>query len=330
MKPTVVVCTGHSRPVVGIHFTKSPSINSETNLLLTSSHDRKALLRWADTGNWIGSFLGHSGAIWCATVDATTTRAATASGDFTAKLWSVESGKELATFEHNHVVKTVDFSPVNDFLLTGGMEKSAKVFDLGTGQLVRTLDHEGVGVTKALWLDHSLLLTGTSDGGVRQYDTREGGLVQSKLPIHAVSLISSFSSSTGGVGDSSSNTVSTKPGARSSSTIVSNVQQRGRCTDLEIVEGGAHFLASCGRRVCLMEASTMRPLAALDASYEVETVSLSRDKTALAAGGSDLHAHIYAVDPSTFAVQKEETHLLKGHHGPIFCARWDPLAGESL
>ena len=53
--------------------------------------------------------------MWSAKVDAySRTLAATASGDFTAKLWCATTGKELHEFKHKHVVKSVDFSRVRD------------------------------------------------------------------------------------------------------------------------------------------------------------------------------------------------------------------------
>jgi serine-threonine kinase receptor-associated protein len=66
------------------------------------------------TGDWIGSFVGHKGAVWSCKVDAyTRTLAVTASGDFSAKLWCATTGKELREFKHKHVVKIVDFSHVS-------------------------------------------------------------------------------------------------------------------------------------------------------------------------------------------------------------------------
>ncbi len=91
--------------------------------------DKVPQVRHGETGDWIGSFIGHKGdiccksskkiivlgAVWSAKLDyLTRTLAATASGDFTARVWCATTGKQLMELKHPHVVRTIDFSPVSD------------------------------------------------------------------------------------------------------------------------------------------------------------------------------------------------------------------------
>jgi serine-threonine kinase receptor-associated protein len=90
------------------------------------------MLRDGLTGDWVGSFLGHKGAVWCARLSEDATLAATGSADFSARVWDTYTGETLHTLQHDHIVRAVAFPP-NDrpqMLATGGVEKKLRIFDL--------------------------------------------------------------------------------------------------------------------------------------------------------------------------------------------------------
>ena len=122
-----LVCHGHSRPIVSLEYSKE---TPDGTFLVSSSKDGKPMLRDAQSGDWIGTFEGHRGACWDATLNAPATHCATASADFSAKLFNAITGDCLHTFAHKHIVKTVCFSTCGTKLITGGSEKVVRIFDL--------------------------------------------------------------------------------------------------------------------------------------------------------------------------------------------------------
>ena len=125
-----IVCPGHTRPLAEIQFCTIDEPDEKRTLLVSACHDKNPMLRDATTGDWIGTFSGHKGAVWSCKFDPAGYLAGTASGDFSVQVWDAITGKSLYSFPHKHVVKALDWSMDSKRLATGGHEGILRVFDI--------------------------------------------------------------------------------------------------------------------------------------------------------------------------------------------------------
>ncbi|KAF3333521.1 serine-threonine kinase receptor-associated protein-like protein [Carex littledalei] len=181
-----LVCHGHSRPVVDLFY--SPA-TPDGYFLISASKDSQPMLRNGETGDWIGTFEGHKGAVWSCCLDTNALRAASGSADFSVKLWDALTGDELHSFEHKHIVRACAFSEDTHLLLTGGFEKILRIYDLNRPDATpREIDKLPGSVRTVAWLhsDQTILTSCSDMGGVRLSDVRSGKIVQTletKAPV---------------------------------------------------------------------------------------------------------------------------------------------------
>ncbi|KAL0278784.1 UNVERIFIED_CONTAM: hypothetical protein PYX00_000495 [Menopon gallinae] len=127
IRQTPLTCSGHTRPVVHLAFS---DVTDCGYFVISACKDGMPMLRQGDTGDWIGTFNGHKGAVWGVALNPQATRAATGAADFNAKLWDAITGEEICSFQHNHIVKSVMFSSDSGLLATGSNEKLIRVYDI--------------------------------------------------------------------------------------------------------------------------------------------------------------------------------------------------------
>lgn len=161
------------------------------------------MLRDGLTGDWIGTFIGHKGAVWSARLSDDATLAATGSADFSAKVWDTFTGQTLHTLQHNHIVRAVAFPPQEkpQVLATGGMEKRLRIFDLsqtsgestslaeapnGGNDLAEPPSYEiGAGehtgaIKSIIWTrDPNIVITAADDKKIRWWDLRARSMIAS-------------------------------------------------------------------------------------------------------------------------------------------------------
>lgn len=280
-KAVPLVAPGHTRPVTHLSFS---SIHEDgTYLLVSSCKDGNPMLReW--TGDWIGTFLGHKGAVWSTKLSLDSSRAASGSADFTAKVWDTYSGQALHSFPHNHIVRTVALSPNAQRLLTGGQEKKARIFDVGRPDAEpdlllaqgETMSHAGT-VKSVVWAGENLGVSAGEDGQIKWWDLRTRQLVHSLAFPDAI-------------------------------------------TSMELSLETNRLTVTSGKTVAFISAQPHGPPThSLTLPYAPSSVSIHPIHQDRFVTGStvDEWVRVHGIDGS-------ERDVLKGHHGPVHCVEFSP------
>lgn len=213
------------------------------------------MLRNGETGDWIGTFQGHKGAVWACVLNDPAMIAATASADFTARVWNAITGDELHQFQHKHIVRTAAFAhgPTAPQLVTGGPEKLLRIFDLGQPSSA-PVEIAGApdSIRCAAWIDNnnSLVVSYLDKPGLDIWDIRSGSVVNSLEAPTAV-------------------------------------------TSVEITSNGKLVTAD-GSGVDIRDLETLALIRRIPISdYEVESATFCEEKERVVAGGKDMWVHVY-------------------------------------
>lgn len=140
------------------------------------------MMRFGDTGDWVGTFEGHKGAVWGVALNRTATLSASGAADFSAKIWDAVSGEEKLNFQHNHIVKSVAFDEQSVHLLTGNNEKLLRVFDLNqpsTNPAIEMYSGHSGAIKRALFCrNDKCIVSCAEDKTVKIWDRSTGQSIQ--------------------------------------------------------------------------------------------------------------------------------------------------------
>ncbi|KAJ8607137.1 hypothetical protein MRB53_040490 [Persea americana] len=305
-----LTCHGHSRPITHVSFSSLlPSSGSPSQFYLISAcKDNNPMLRDGLTGDWIGTFIGHKGAVWSARLSDDATLAATGSADFSAKVWDTFTGETLHTLQHNHIVRAVAFPPLEQpsMLATGGMEKKLRIFDLarspgadGTTSVGNSTtgadaipvsyelgagEHQGA-IKSVIWTRNiNTLITASDDKMIRWWDLRSRACIAS----HGLDALPGSCELNGGLGDqhSTGSTVSVAAGKN------------------------IYFFDGARPGTLLKHIATDR---------EVASVALNGAAKRFVTGSpNDTWVHVWDFDTG------RELETGRGHHGPVWTTCFSP------
>lgn len=211
------------------------------------------MLRNGASGDWIGTFQGHKGAVWSCVLNETALVAATASADFSAKVWNALTGDETHSFQHKHICRTLAFAKSSPRLLTAGHEKLVRIFDLekpdAEPQLLPEAPDKVRGV--AFLQDDKLLLTSYIDKpGIGVWDMRKPGIVRTMETDKIV-------------------------------------------TSIEVMPDSGYVVTADGTEVKFWDGASLGMKKAYSQAYSVESATFCPEKGRFVVAGEDMWVHLH-------------------------------------
>lgn len=247
------MCHGHTRPIVELNYSQN---TPEGYFLASASKDGKPMLRHGENGDWYGTFEGHKGAVWACVLDTPALKCATGSADFTARLWDACGGTELHVFQHNHIVRCVNFSYDSNKLATGGMEKVLRVYDLGRPEAEPAkLPAAPAGIRSCNFVqnDNTIVCSYADKPGIGVYDVRSLQLVQT-------------------------------------------IETSAPVTSIEVTFDQQHITTAEGSLVRFFSAANLQQVKQHAMTAPTESASYCPAKRRFVAGGEDMWVHLYDYD----------------------------------
>ncbi|XP_043938455.1 eukaryotic translation initiation factor 3 subunit I [Protopterus annectens] len=182
MRP--ILLQGHERSITQIKY------NREGDLLFSVAKDPIVNVWYSVNGERLGTYNGHTGAVWCVDVDWDTRNVLTGSADNTCRLWDCETGKQLAVVETSSAVRTCGFDFSGNIIMFStdkqmGYHCYVSFFDLRDPTQISDNDPymkiscPESKVTSAVWGPlGEFVNAGHENGEMKQYSAKSGELLK--------------------------------------------------------------------------------------------------------------------------------------------------------
>ena len=133
------------------------------------------------------AYMKHDGSINAVTFSSDGKYLATASSDNTARIWDVETGKQLTRMEYDGSIDAVTFSPDGKYLVTASSD-TARIWDVETGKQKARIQHDDF-VDAVTFSHEGKYLATTSSDTARIWDVETGKQLASMEHDHSVDAV---------------------------------------------------------------------------------------------------------------------------------------------
>lgn len=291
---------GHERSLTQVKY------NREGDLLFSVAKDNAASIWYSSNGERLGTLEGHKGVIWSIDVDPETLYCATGAGDLSVKLWKVETGECLYTWDLPSPVRRVHFSPDGKRLLAiadqvMGHVGTITVYDINRDQgllqltkasLVIETASDGAKATVAAFTgDGKYIIVGHDNGFVSKYDAVTGERIATRQ-VHGIH----------------------------------NEDQNITVTDVQFSPDSTYFITSSKDRCAvLVDVETFDILKVYKADAPMNTAAITPVKDFVILGGGQEARNVTTTAESQgkfearfyHKIFEDEIGRVKGHFGPL-------------
>lgn len=257
------------------------------------------MLRQGDTGDWVGTFEGHKGAVWGVALNSSASLAATGAADFSGKVWNALSGEEIHSFQHKHIVKSVAFNRNSEHLVTGSNEKLIRVFNLQSPNSGKKMFF--------FFINFKIFIHFPFCKIDPEIYVGHAGAIKRALFCRNDKYVVS-------VGDDKS----LRLWDRSMGQEVQRVDFTANANSLELSADGNILTVAHGSSVSFWETDTLKKFKEITVPTIVGTASLHPDKHIFVCGGEDFKMYKYDY------ITGNEIESFKGHFGPIHAVKFSP------
>lgn len=155
----------------------SANFSPDGRLLCASSRDKMARVYALDAEEGVEPLLHkleHKDMVQFCDFTNDGTRVCTGSGATRffglARIFSIETGQEQASFEHGDVVTSMNFNQADQLLTTSSLDGNTRIFDVRSQDEVGWFKHGNWVLSASFSLDSRFVCTACSDGAARIFD----------------------------------------------------------------------------------------------------------------------------------------------------------------